>query len=749
MIRKRFVFLLVLLGAWLSAQEHPQLIMTKEGVAKIRQNLGKVPLFDAYLAEVKAEVDAEIKTGIHVPIPKDMAGGYTHERHKRNFFMLQKAGALYQILQEESYAAYVKATLLEYARIYKSLPIHPQPRSYARGKIFWQCLNDSNWLVYVSQAYDCIYDFLSRKERRYLEEELFRPYADYLSIGNPQFFNRIHNHSTWGNAAVGMIGLVMNDEELIERALYGLSQDNIDANAKDNDGGYIKAKDGKAGFLANIEAPFSPEGYYTEAPYYQRYAMYPYLLFAVGLHNMRPQTTIFNYKDGVLLKAVNTLLNLTDTDGEFYPLNDAQKGMSFYSRELVAAVDIAYHYGDQNPGLLSIAETQGQLTLDDAGFAVAKAVAEGKTASFDKFSFEITDGPEGKQGGITVLRSGPFESEVNLVSKYTAHGNSHGHYDKLSFSLFFKGKEVLQDYGLARFVNIDQKNGGGYLKENTTWAKQTLAHNTLVMNKTSHFNGDYSRGSQYHSEKYFSRIGTTGYQIISAKERNAYQNTELHRTMALIEDERLDNAMLLDVFKVTALGDNLFDLPFHYFGQLMTTSFPITSNPVLEPLGKGSGYQHLWHRASGMNGNAFNQISWFDGETFFTLSTHNQGNDEFLFTQLGANDPSFNLRTDPSLILRRKVNGSTTFIQTIETHGNYSPVSEIALNASSSIRAITLLWDTSAYTVVQVDFLAGDPVKVFIANQNNEETAAHQLKIKDQSYQWVGPYMITNQHTIQ
>ena len=206
MIRKRFVFLLVLLGAWLSAQEHPQLIMTKEGVAKIRQNLGKVPLFDAYLAEVKAEVDAEIKTGIHVPIPKDMAGGYTHERHKRNFFMLQKAGALYQILQEESYAAYVKATLLEYARIYKSLPIHPQPRSYARGKIFWQCLNDSNWLVYVSQAYDCIYDFLSRKERRYLEEELFRPYADYLSIGNPQFFNRIHNHSTWGNAAVGMIG---------------------------------------------------------------------------------------------------------------------------------------------------------------------------------------------------------------------------------------------------------------------------------------------------------------------------------------------------------------------------------------------------------------------------------------------------------------------------------------------------------------------------------------------------------------
>lgn len=745
MRRNLLLYVSFFVALWSTAQEHPKLIMTKQGVAEIRQNLGKVPLFDAYLAEVKAEVDAEIKTGIHVPIPKDMAGGYTHERHKRNFFMLQKAGALYQILEDESYAAYVKATLLEYARIYQSLPIHPQPRSYARGKIFWQCLNDSNWLVYVSQAYDCIYDYLSSNERRYLEEELFRPFADYLSTENPQFFNRIHNHSTWGNAAVGMIGLVMNDEELIQRALYGIAQDSIDANAKDNDGGYIKDQEGRAGFLANIEAPFSPEGYYTEAPYYQRYAMYPYLLFAVGLNNMRPQTKIFNYKDGVLLKAVNTLLHLTDSDGEFYPLNDAQKGMSFYSRELVAAVDIAYHYGNQNPGLLSIAHTQGQLTLDDAGFSVAKAIANGEKENFEKFSFEITDGPKGKQGGISVLRSGRSEEEINLVSKYTAHGNSHGHYDKLSFLLYFKGAEVLQDYGLARFVNIDQKNGGGYLKENTSWAKQTVAHNTLVMNETSHFSGDYALGSQYHSEKYFSTLGTQGHQIISAKENNAYPDTKLHRTLVMVEDERLDHAMVLDVFKVTTLGDNLFDLPFHYFGQLMTTSFPVESHSAMRPLGESSGYQHLWHRATGTNEEPFNQISWFNGETFFTLSTHNLASDEFLFTQLGANDPSFNLRTDPSLILRRKVNGNTTFIQAIETHGSYSPVSEIAINASSSIKEIKLLLDTTAYTVVQVNFLEGVPLKVIIANRDNNKTTRHQLNINDQSYEWIGPYSITNQ----
>jgi hypothetical protein len=50
-------------------------------------------------------------------------------------------------------------------------------------------------------------------------------------------------------------------------------------------------------------------------------------------------------------------------------------------------------------------------------------------------------------------------------------------------SITIKVLEVVQDYGLARFVNIDQKNGGGYLRENTTWAKQSIAHNTLVINE--------------------------------------------------------------------------------------------------------------------------------------------------------------------------------------------------------------------------------------------------------------------------
>ena len=139
------------------SEGHPSLILTKAGVEKIRAELGTMPLFDATLARVRDEIDAEIELGIDTPIPKDFSGGYTHERHKRNFFVMQKAGALYQILDDEKYAVYVRDMLFQYEAMYPELPLHPQTRSYARGKLFWQCLNDANWLVYASQAYDAIY----------------------------------------------------------------------------------------------------------------------------------------------------------------------------------------------------------------------------------------------------------------------------------------------------------------------------------------------------------------------------------------------------------------------------------------------------------------------------------------------------------------------------------------------------------------------------------------------------------------
>ncbi len=746
-LKLKISLLICLFGAafFCSAQQHPNLILTKKGVELIRNSKATAPLFVEVLEVTKAEVDAEIEAGIFVPVPKDMAGGYTHERHKKNFFILQKAGNLYQITGDEKYAVYIRDMFLEYATLFPKLGLHPTMRSYATGKIFWQCLNDANWLVYSSQAYDAVYDFLTKKERKNLEKNLFRPLADFISVDNPKFYNRIHNHSTWGNAAVGMIGLVMNDEELIQRALYGLKDDGLDDTMLDNDGGFIKVEgQNQAGFLAQLDYSFSPDGYFTEGPYYLRYAMTPFLLFAKSLHNNRPDLKIYDYRDGILKKAVFSLLAQTDANGLFFPLNDSQKGMSWNAREVIAAVDIAYADFGNDPELLSIAVKQNKVLLDGSGFLVARDIAAGKTKKLVQKSVVYRDGAEGEKGGVAILRENNVDGgEICAVVKYSAHGMGHGHFDKLSYSLYDDMGEVIQDYGAARWVNIDQKGGGRYLKENKTFAKQSIAHNTLVINEESHYGGSVKKGEANSPDLYFVDIEDKDCQILSAKEQHAYDGTEMHRTLILLQDENFRNPLFLDIFRVKTDKENQYDLPLWFMGHLLSTDFDYEAKTTeLKTLGTDHGYQHLWKEAAGKPANESLQMTWFGNSRFYTQTAAAQKDDELIFARGGANDPEYNLRHDPVFIQRRKAK-STVFFNVIESHGRYNPVSEIPLSPFSGIEKAEILQDTDAYTVTRLTHNSGKIWTVAIANNNADKMAKHEVKIGDQIIKWTGVYHLS------
>lgn len=746
-LKLKISLFICLFGAALfcSAQQHPNLILTKADVELIRNSKENAPLFMEVLEITKAELDAEIKLGIFVPVPKDMAGGYTHERHKTNFFLLQKAGNLYQITGDEKYAIYIRDMFLEYAALFPKLGLHPTMRSYATGKIFWQCLNDANWLVYSSQAYDAVYDFLTKKERENLEKNLFRPLADFISIENPKFYNRIHNHSTWGNAAVGMIGLVMNDEELIQRALYGIKDDGLDDSMLDNDGGFIKVEgQNQAGFLAQLDYSFSPDGYFTEGPYYLRYAMTPFLLFAKSLHNNRPDLKIYDYRDGILKRAVFSLLAQTDARGEFFPLNDSQKGMSWNAREVIAAVDIAYVDFGKDPELLSIVEKQNKVLLDGSGFIVARDIAAGKTKNLVQKSVVYRDGAEGEKGGVAILRENNTDGgEICAVVKYSAHGMGHGHFDKLSYSLYDDTGEVIQDYGAARWVNIDQKGGGRYLKENKTFAKQSIAHNTLVINEKSHYGGSVKKGEANSPDLYYVDIENKDCQILSAKEKHAYDGTEMHRTLILLQDENFRNPLLLDIFRVKTDKENQYDLPLWFMGHLLSTDFDYQAEMTgLKTLGIDHGYQHLWKEATGKPANESLQMTWFGNSRFYTETAAAQKEDELIFARGGANDPEFNLRHDPVFIQRRKAK-STVFFNVIESHGRYNPVSEIPLSPFSGIEKAEVLHDTDSYTVTRLTHNTGKTWTVAIANENTDNTVEHEVKVGDQIIKWKGVYHIS------
>ncbi len=706
------------------------------------------PLFQQTLAGTQVQTDLAMEQAFLVPTPKDMAGGYTHEVHKQNWKTLADAAALYRLTGEERYAAFVRDGLLAYAEVYRDWPTHPTARSYATGKIFWQCLNDANWLVYVSGAYQDIYDWLDPAVRTKLNDELFRPMADFLSIENPQFFNRVHNHSTWGNAAVGMIGLVMDDDELVQRALYGIPTDELPADLRDDDSGKIMSETGRAGFLAQLDLSFSPDGYFTEGPYYLRYALSPFLLFGRALAEKRPDLDILAYRDGILGKAIDALLLQADPRGDFFPLNDSQKGMSLYAPEVVKAVDYGYYLYGQDPSLLSLAEVQGTVTLDTAGLAVATALAGGKARPFRPKSIAFTDGPEGDEGGVGILRGyGADSAATVLVMKYSAQGMGHGHFDKLSYSLYDDTGEVVQDYGAARWVNIDQKGGGRYLPENQSWAKQSVAHNTLVIDRTSHYDGDIRIGERYHPDLYAFVTAGDSLQLVSAVSEHAYPGRRLHRSQWLLTDPVLAHPLMIDLFRAQGDSAAVFELPTWYRGQLMATNLDYTTNDTLAPMGADHGYQHLFLEARGKADTTTATVQWFGQGRFYTQTMVTEAGDELLFVRPGANDPEFNLRRDPGFMLRREGPSSSTFAAVLESHGSYNPRVEVAGDPYGSITGLELLLDNADYSALRITHRLGKEWLLFLANSDPAADREHELTINGQSYQWRGVHhLITSAH---
>ncbi len=433
--------------------------------------------FTATISALATKVDAQIDEPIVVPEPKDAGGGYTHEQHKSNAKAIYEAGKLYEFTGDERYAQHAEKLLLAYADMYPGLPLHPEQKEQSPGRLFWQNLNESWWLVYAIQGYESIRDGLSLSSREKIETDLLRELTAFLSEGSPETFNKVHNHGTWANASVGMTGYVIGDDDLVEKALLGLD------------------KSGDYGFLKQLDELFSPDGYYNEGPYYQRYALMPFVLFGQAIEKNDPERKIFEYRDGILKKAIYATIQ-QNYGGLFFPINDAIKDKDIATAELQYGVAIAYDLtGD--PGLLSIAKTQGEVVPTKGGQKLADAIGRGEAAPFEYASMRLRDGGKGDAGALDILRASKDPDDLAVVVKNTSQGLGHGHFDKLGLLVYDAGHEIIRDYGAARFLNVEAKFGGHYLPENDSFAKQTIAHNALVVDQTSHFNGDTGTGNKF------------------------------------------------------------------------------------------------------------------------------------------------------------------------------------------------------------------------------------------------------------
>lgn len=690
---------LVIFSVQAEQTTHPNLLLTKKGVSDIQSNKENAPLFNVTFDNIKHALDLTLTSPMEVPIPKDAGGGYTHEVHKKNYLDMANAGVIYQITGDEKYAAFIKEMLLRYADMYPTLGLHPVQKSNYRGKLFWQGLNECVWLVHTSQAYDCIYDYLTASERKKIEKNLLYPMCDFISRDNMKTFNKIHNHGTWAVAAVGMAGYAMGDKDLSDKALRGYH------------------KDGKGGFLKQIEQLFSPDGYFTEGPYYQRYALQPFVMFAQVIQNNQPELKIFEHHDSMILKAIDVVFQLMEPNGQLFYLNDALD-KTWHTTELVYALDIAYQAQPYRKDLLSIARNQDRVILTGAGLKVAEDLHKKEELPYIRRTLLLRDGPKGEDGAIALLRANN-KTETTALMKYTSHGLSHGHFDKLTFSFYDNNQEIIKDYGAARFLNIEPKNGGHYLIENNTFAKQSIAHNTVVIDEESHYKGDISISENY-SPRHLFFTNTDQIQAVGAEDSTAYPGVYMNRKMALVSNKNLEYPILVDVFTIEAKENHQLDMPFYFMGHLISTDFKYKAHTkTRHTFGEDNGYQHLWVEAEGKSTKPTACLTFLNENRFYSITSTINPETELYLNRIGANDPNFNLKNNPCFILRDKNTSKRTYVNVIEPHGDFNPVLEYTKVPYSNIKEIELVENSRMKAIVVLTLTSGEKIRVYLGDLVN------------------------------
>ena len=677
------------------------LLLSKEGAKAINENKSH-PIICEAIDKLEMRLDDVLETAVEVPLPKDPGGGYTHEKHKENYAAVKDAATMYLLSGEVAYLEYTKNILLAYAALYPTLDLHPKRKNQGPGKLFWQILNDEVALVHFIQGFDAIKSDIPPSDSALIVEGLFEPMVRFIKDDSKRTFTKIHNHAMWGVAGVGMTALVLDREDWLQEALYGPNGD------------------GACGYFTMIDSLFSPDGYYSEGPYYQRYALMPLAVLAQALVVNRPRLNVLDYKNGVILKAIETTFELSDCNGYFFPVNDAIKVKSIETPELGYALPMIYAYGGREVKWLDAIRQNSNCVFTDALMNL-EAISE----PFSRTSRFISDGAKGETGGMSIFRSEGDCSGFTSVLKFGTHGMGHGHFDQLGLQLYHEGAPFITDYGASRFHNIPQKEGGRYLKENNTWANQTIAHNTLVVDRRSQYLGidaDADKGSSHLLFEQFSDSSN----VIVAMDSTAYSGSTLIRYHMLLKTGGHD--YLIDIQSIRSQEKVEVDAPF-YFNEHLVYSAPNISysEANLVPFGERDGYQHLWKNGRALETQTSTH-TWQSGTGFVSMNQAALMPFITYAVTVGANDPNNNLHGTKGLILRTTEATDHQAICTVfEKHGHYDPVFETTGNAYSALTNLKLSSVDGAYTIA---FKANDRIVNVSFGQNKTAQYKPQLTIK-------------------
>jgi hypothetical protein len=455
----------------------------------------------------------------------------------------------YHFSGEEHYAEQSAWILKSYAEKYLGYPLHDKDNRNTRSgaRVLAQTLDESIWLIPIAWAYDLLRDadVLSAEERGRIERDLLRAAVATIERNDAG----VSNWQSWHNAGIGAVAFTLADAEMIARVI-----------------------DGRSGFRFQMRNSITPEGLWYEGAWsYHFYA----LDALVQLAEMAERSGIGLWAEEPLRKMFTAPLELAFANGTLPAFNDSGETSLVASDRLY---EVAWQRtGDERFGAVLGRRSRGMNALFWGAPELPRAQLNLSGAIFE-------------DAGFGALRS--TSNDHALIFKFGPHGGGHGHNDKLNFVNYWNGATLAVDPGTQPYA----------APTHNTWDKQTVAHNTVVVDETTQ--------REAAGKLLWSWFGDR-FQTAAADAGPAYAGARLRRAFYLSPD------YVLDVFDVESTdgAEHSFDWVYHNNGAI-ETALPLESYSAFP---QKHGYQHLTNNRAAQTDGAW-QVQ-FDGAPTQPMAT--------------------------------------------------------------------------------------------------------------------------------
>ena len=518
---------------------HPYLMLNKTEIEEIKYKIANYEWAETAFYTLQAGADNWLNNPIEVP---ETGGGFYHaddalayaitEAHYDLADGVRDLALMYQLTDDPVYMEKAREILLAYADAYLTYEIQDKEgrtgdQASAGGRATAQGINEARWIIPLAWAYDLIYNDLSEAERTAVADQLLRPAADLLMLNN----EGRHNHQTWYNSGVGIIGFVLGDKEYV---WYALLKD-------DSSLGY------------QLEKSVTDDGmWYEGSMHYQFYVLRALQPLMEATHHAG--FDVYNhpkYKglfDFMVTYADPTLEMPTINDGRVVDLADSDR-VTYY--------ELAYtRLGD--PRYVPILEQSYRNDLNALLYGRPE-LGEAAEPAWQTQYYDDSD--------LAILRSGEDDDRLQVTLNYMGYQGGHSHPDQLGLVIYGMGLPLAPDAGSIKYREPEQEG----------WFKQTLAHNALVVDGASQERAAPGQMSRF--------VAANGGQIASISNSNLYPGVFLTRTVLLNDD------YLIDIYRADSAESHTYDWVYHNNGSFSTNDLDF--QPVDGRLGESGGYEYL------------------------------------------------------------------------------------------------------------------------------------------------------------